>query len=236
MTWFTADRAEGDEDEPDLHLYGSLDMAALVDVRKVGENYVRGYQAVLHETPGLRPGYLPEADSVKMLSGAIHLLELGCVLEERAASLKKEALGRVQVALAGSPPNCLYAMLESFFGLKEAPKGVEGGSTIASDPPAPGSSTLPHVPTAPNFLPPHLRPVVSQVIQTPVPRALQSLVMPWDSSRAPTLIIGRTQVWHLSTYQKLTRVEWSITALFLIVIRRGWPKRIPWPHTSAATI
>ena len=47
------------------------------------------------------------------------MLTLSSYLEERAAKLKKEALGRVLVVLAGSPPNCLFQLLESFFGYKE---------------------------------------------------------------------------------------------------------------------
>ena len=44
------------------------------------------------------------------------MLTLGSYLEERAAKLCREALGRIQVALAGSAPNSMYTTIDSFFG------------------------------------------------------------------------------------------------------------------------
>ena len=58
-----SDREEGDEDEPDLPLLTTLDFAVLKDVRQTGQEYCRQFEALLHNTPGLEPGYLPEADA-----------------------------------------------------------------------------------------------------------------------------------------------------------------------------
>ena len=44
------------------------------------------------------------------------MLTLGSYLEEHAAKLRREALGRIQVALAGSAPNSMYTTIDSFFG------------------------------------------------------------------------------------------------------------------------
>ena len=63
------DRLEGDEDEPDLPLLLTLDFAALKDVRETGEEYCRSFTKLLHETPGLQPGYLPQPDALYLLSG-----------------------------------------------------------------------------------------------------------------------------------------------------------------------
>ena len=126
---FLSDRQPGAEDEPDLRAYAALDAAALKDVRTIGAEYVRSFGAVLHSTEGLKPGFLPQAEATSVLSGAIHLLTLASYLEERAAKLKREALGRVMVALAGSPPNCLFQLLESFFGYKDIAASVGTSAT-----------------------------------------------------------------------------------------------------------
>ena len=63
------DRLEGDEDEPDLPLLSTLDFAALKDVRETEEEYCRSFTKLLHETPGLQPGYLPQPDALYLLSG-----------------------------------------------------------------------------------------------------------------------------------------------------------------------
>ena len=47
------------------------------------------------------------------------MLTLASYLEERAAKLKQEALGRCQVAFAGSPPNSLHYIVDEFFGFKD---------------------------------------------------------------------------------------------------------------------
>ena len=63
------DRLEGDEDEPDLLLLSTLDFAALKDVRETGAEYCRSFMQLLHQTPGLQPGYLPQPDALYLLSG-----------------------------------------------------------------------------------------------------------------------------------------------------------------------
>ena len=44
------------------------------------------------------------------------MLTLSSYMDERSARYKQEALGRVRVALAGSPPNCFYSLLTDLFG------------------------------------------------------------------------------------------------------------------------
>ena len=63
------DQIEGDDDEPDLSLLSTLDFAALKDVRETGADYCCNFECLLHTTPGLKPGYLPQADSLKLLTG-----------------------------------------------------------------------------------------------------------------------------------------------------------------------
>ena len=63
---------------------------------------------------------------------SIYLLTLASYLEERAARIKHEALGRAQVALAGSKPNCFHYLLDSFFGYK-GDKVSKGGSTVGDE-------------------------------------------------------------------------------------------------------
>ena len=99
-----SDRQPDAEDEPDLQSYATLDAAALKDFRQVGHDYIRSYAAVLHNTKGLTPGYLPEKEAQATLSETLHLLILASHLEQCAATLKKEALGRLMVATAGSAP------------------------------------------------------------------------------------------------------------------------------------
>ena len=52
-------------------------------------------------------------------------------MEERAAKLKREALGRCQVAFTGSPPNCFNQLLVTFFGYKG--ESSEVGSTAGEE-------------------------------------------------------------------------------------------------------
>ena len=59
------------------------------------------------------------------------MLTLASYLEERAAKLKREALGRCQVAFAGSPPNCFNHLLVTFFGYKG--EASEVGSTAGEE-------------------------------------------------------------------------------------------------------
>ena len=64
-----SDQEEGDEDEPDLALLTTLDFVALKDVKETGAEFCRHFEALLHNTPGLEPGYLPERDSTYLLNG-----------------------------------------------------------------------------------------------------------------------------------------------------------------------
>ena len=50
---------------------------------------------------------------------AMYMLTLASYLEERAAKLKREALGCCQVAFAGSPPNSLHYIIDQFFRFKD---------------------------------------------------------------------------------------------------------------------
>ena len=59
------------------------------------------------------------------------MLTLASYLEERAVKLKREALGRCQVAFAGSPPNCFNQLLVTFFRYKGDPSEV--GSTAGEE-------------------------------------------------------------------------------------------------------
>ena len=54
---------------PDLSILSTLDFAALKDVRETGADYCHNFERLLHTTPGLKPGYLPQADSLKLLTG-----------------------------------------------------------------------------------------------------------------------------------------------------------------------
>ena len=58
-----------DHDEPDLAAYAAIDMSTLRDVRRTGMDYVLSMEALMHTTPGLKPGYLPERDAHYLLSG-----------------------------------------------------------------------------------------------------------------------------------------------------------------------
>ena len=44
------------------------------------------------------------------------MLTLSLYLEERAAKLRREALGRIQVSMAGAPPGSFYSIMDRFFG------------------------------------------------------------------------------------------------------------------------
>ena len=67
---------DGDEDEPDLPLLATLDFTALKSVRETGAEYCHHFEALLHNTPGLEPGYLPEKDSTYLLNGVTILMAL----------------------------------------------------------------------------------------------------------------------------------------------------------------
>ena len=43
-------------------------------------------------------------------------MTLSCHLDKRSADLKREALGRISIALAGTPPNCFHSFMKDNFG------------------------------------------------------------------------------------------------------------------------
>ena len=71
---------------------------------------------------------------------------LACHLDERSAQLKREALGRIQVALAGAPPNCFYRLLQTTFGYKTGSTSpptedlLDGEDTVCSKKAVPSTS------------------------------------------------------------------------------------------------
>ena len=72
-------REPGDEDEPDLPALATLDFAALKDIRQTGIEYCHHYEALLHNTPGLQPGYLPEEESRYLVTGVSIFTSLHCI-------------------------------------------------------------------------------------------------------------------------------------------------------------
>ena len=238
-----SDRAPGDEDEPDLQLYATLDVAALQDVRQVGATYVRSYEAVLHNTSSLHPGYLPEQDATHLLCGAIHMLELSCYLEERAAKLKRESLGRILVSLAGSPPNCHYAILDSFFGLKE---GVckELSQMVSHSEHSAGSPGQASGTPQSSSIPTHLLPSGPTKRTTPSlasdsdSRGKQSpeATGPLDFFRGRVLILGPILPSPRNISLKLIPGAWIITVHSLYATERGLLKKIQWQLTFAGII
>ena len=72
------------------------------------------------------------------------MLTLSSYLDERSAKYKQEALGRIRVAMAGSPPNCFHALMEDIFGYKEVEESVVTSSgTAVATPLAPPASVTP---------------------------------------------------------------------------------------------
>ena len=57
---YFSDKSTVDYDEPDLAVYAAIDMSTLRDVCRPGMDYVISMEALMHTTPGLQPGYLPE--------------------------------------------------------------------------------------------------------------------------------------------------------------------------------
>ena len=62
------------------------------------------------------------------------MLTVSSYMDERLARLKLEALGRIRVALVGSPPNCFYSLMEDIFGYKEVQQGTPSLSTPQATP------------------------------------------------------------------------------------------------------
>ena len=97
---------------------------------------------------------------------AMYMLTLSSYLEEHAAKVCREAVGRIQVALVGAPPNSFYMTVDKFFGYgeeeeedegqeeeeEEAEEGATGGEIVYSQKGAKG-------PTAASSLPLHLQSV-----------------------------------------------------------------------------
>ena len=69
------------------------------------------------------------------------MLTLASYMDEWSACYKQEALGRVRVALAGSPPNCFYSLLTDLFGNPSTPDPQP--STLAPTATALTASTAP---------------------------------------------------------------------------------------------
>ena len=69
-----SDQGVTDHEEPDLAAYATINMSTLRDVCHTGMDYVLSMEALMHTTPGLKPGYLPERDAHYLLSGVITLL------------------------------------------------------------------------------------------------------------------------------------------------------------------
>ena len=63
------DKGAQDYDKPDLAAYAAIYMSTLHDIRHTGMDYVLILEALMHTTPGLKPGYLPEWDAHYLLSG-----------------------------------------------------------------------------------------------------------------------------------------------------------------------
>ena len=170
LSFLFIDFNPGDEDDPDLRAYAVLDAAALKDVYQIGSDYVKSYAAVLHNTSGLKLRYLPEAEALSTLSGAIHLLTFTNYLEKCAAKLKREVLGHAIVALAGLPPNCFFQLLEAFFGYTETFTSSAAStvadtllpSTTLDEPP----STSTQGPPPGMQIPSHLKPAMSATVFT----------------------------------------------------------------------
>ena len=72
------------------------------------------------------------------------MLTLSSYLEERAAKLRREALGRIQVSMAGAPPGSFYGIMDRFFGYADDEEPEENED----------ATTTPH--TAAFCLPAHL--------------------------------------------------------------------------------
>ena len=67
---------------------------------------------------------------------ALHMLTVSAYMEEKAAKYRMEALGRMRVALAGSPPNCFISLMCDYFGYKGEEPVASTTSTAPSGVPA----------------------------------------------------------------------------------------------------
>ena len=73
--------------------YATIDMAALRDVNQLRADHLSAVEAILHNTPGIQPGYLPEKEATTLLMGSMCLMTLASYLDSHSAQLKREALG-----------------------------------------------------------------------------------------------------------------------------------------------
>ena len=99
-----------------------------------------------------------------ILFQAMYMLTLSSYLEEWAAKVCCEALGCIQVALAGAPPNSFYTTVDKFFGYGEEEEEEGGNGDEEADQGAVGEEVLYSQKGSPrsaatSVLPPHLRSV-----------------------------------------------------------------------------
>ena len=71
--FYCSDQGVTDHEEPDLAAYAAIDMSTLRDVRRTGMDYVLSMEALMHTTPGLKPGYLPECGRSLLTERGKHL-------------------------------------------------------------------------------------------------------------------------------------------------------------------
>ena len=77
------------------------------------------------------------------------MLTLSAYMEEKAARYRMEALGRMRVALAGSPPNCFISLMCDYFGYKgEEPVASTTSTTPSGAPSSQPAAGRPFVPTS----------------------------------------------------------------------------------------
>ena len=138
------------------------------------------------------------------------MLTLSSYMDERSARYKQEALGRVRVALAGSPPNCFYSLLTDLFGYPSevtapasstAPSASASASVPPTAPPRPAASGL--LPTDPALY--KTIPDIGSGSEAPGSKSLRpTLPNPYISGAKAILPSSdnkrwsRTMGWHLS--------------------------------------
>ena len=65
-----------------------MDLAALQDSCRSGADLSRTLEAILYNTHGLKPGYLPENEVNNLLVGSLHMMALASYLDTHSAQLK----------------------------------------------------------------------------------------------------------------------------------------------------
>ena len=63
------------------------------------------------------------------------MLMLCSYLEERAAKLHREALGRIEVSMAGAPPTSFYGIMDHFFRYRDDKESETGEVVYSRDEP-----------------------------------------------------------------------------------------------------